>query len=335
MTVRASRLCGAEIAVPVRHADGPVGAQPPTVSPMHVVIAGSHGTTGSALVEALAADGHHVQRLVRREPTSRREIGWDPPAGRLDPSELLGADAVVNVGGAGLGDRRWTTAYRQTILRSRTLPTSLLARTMAEMEGGPRVLLQASAVGWYGDRGQETLTEASEPGDDFVARLVGAWEDATLPAQEAGVRVALLRTGIIVSRSGGSFGRLLPLLRLGVGGPLGSGQNIWSWITLHDQVRAIKHLLTADVAGPVNMTSPEPSSQAELIRAVARKLHRPAVVQVPRIALRVAIGPSADAIVLASQRALPTVLQASGFRHDHATLDAAAAWITGQLRGPR
>lgn len=296
---------------------------------MRVIIAGSHGLIGSALVRHLHEGGHDVVRLVRHEVRGADEIAWDPDAGRLDAADLAGADAVVNLGGAGVGDRRWTAAYRRTVLQSRTRPTSLLARTLAEVDGGPRVLLQGSAVGFYGDRGEEVLTEASPGGPGFLADVVRAWEDSTGAAVDAGVRVAHLRTGIVVSRSGGSFGRLLPLLRLGVGGPLGSGRNYWPWITLVDQVRAIEHLLTAEVAGAVNVVGPEPAPQGEVVRAIARELHRPAVLAVPRFALRIAVGEFADDI-LASQRVLPEVLTASGFTFTHADLAAAARWVTGR-----
>ncbi|MCU1431176.1 MAG: hypothetical protein JWP95_281 [Actinotalea sp.] len=299
---------------------------------LDVLVAGSHGLIGSALVEHLARRGHRVRRLVRGEPATSREIGWDPAAGRLDPAQLLGVDAVVNLGGAGLGDRRWTAEYRATILRSRTGPTALLARALAacaDSPDAPRVLLQGSAIGYYGDRGDEVLTEASEPGDGFLADVVQAWEGATAAASEAGVRVAHLRTGIVMSRRGGSFGRLLPLVKLGLGGPLGNGRNVWSWITLPDVVRAVEHLLTADVAGPVNLTAPAPARQAEVVSVVAQHLHRPSLVQVPRFALRTVLGEFADD-VLSSQRALPTVLASSGFQHTHPDLPAAAAWLTGR-----
>jgi uncharacterized protein len=296
---------------------------------MRVVVAGSHGLIGSALVEHLGAGGHEVRRLVRREARGSDEISWDPDEGRLDPAALAGSDAVVNLGGAGVGDRRWTDAYRRTILQSRTRPTGLLARTLADSPDGPRVLLQGSAVGFYGDRGDEVLTEDSPGGAGFLADVVRAWEDATAPATEAGVRVAHLRTGIVMSRSGGSFGRLLPLLRLGVGGPLGHGRNHWPWITLVDQVRAVEHLLTAEVSGAVNLVGPDPRPQGEVVRAVARELHRPALLAVPRFALRIAVGEFADEI-LASQRALPEVLRGSGFEFRHGDVAAAARWVTGR-----
>lgn len=306
---------------------------------MHVVLAGSHGMIGRALTAHLTQQGHRVTRLVRRPVVSPAEISWDPTAGRLDPEDLRGVDAVVNLGGVGIGDRRWTTAYKQQILTSRTVPTSLLARVLADVAArsdgaGPRVLLQASAVGFYGDRGDEILTEASTPGEGFLVGVVRAWEDATKAAEQAGLRVARLRTGIVMSPDGGSFGRLLPLLRLGVGGPLGNGSNHWAWITLADHVRAVGHLLTSEVSGPVNLTGPEPAPQREIVRAVARELHRPAVLAVPRFALRAAIGGFADDI-LSSQRAVPEVLLDDGFAFEHADLAAAARWLTRQARAPR
>lgn len=296
---------------------------------MQIVVAGSRGLLGTALVDHLTARGHQVRRLVRGAAGTPSDIVWDPAAGHLDAAELRSADAVVNLGGAGLGDKRWDDAYRRTILRSRTGPTALLARTLAELPDGPRILLQGTAVGYYGDRGDEVLTEDSAPGRDFLAGVVQAWERATAPAVEAGVRVAHLRTGIVMSRSGGSFGRLLPLLRLGVGGPLGTGDNYWAWITLVDHVRAVEHLLTAEVEGPVNLTAPAPAPQAEIVRALAAALHRPAVLRVPRLALRLVLGEFARD-VLASQRALPQVLARTGFEHRHPDLGSAAAWVTAR-----
>lgn len=300
---------------------------------MQVVVAGSHGLLGGALVRHLASRGHRVRRLVRRPVVSPAEISWDPEAGRLDPADLAGVDAVVNLGGVGLGDHRWTAAYRRQIVTSRTVPTRLLAGTLARLDAPPAALLQASAVGYYGERGDEELDETSAGGEGFLPEVVRAWESATEAAAEH-TRVALLRTGIVLAPSGGALGRLMPLLRLGVGGPLGDGRNVWSWITLADHVRAVEHLLTAPVAGPVNLTAPAPATQREVVRAVARHLHRPAVLRVPRVALRVAIGEFADDI-LSSQRALPRVLLADGFTFEHATLDDAAAWVTARTARPR
>lgn len=301
---------------------------------MNVVLAGSHGLLGTALVAHLARRGHRVRRLVRRPAATSREIGWDPVRGRLDPADLRGVDAVVNLGGAGLGDHRWTRRYRDELVRSRVVPTDLLARTLAGLEDGPAVLLQASAVGFYGDRGDEVLDESSTGGEDFLGRLCRSWEAATQPAADAGVRTVLLRTGIVATPDGGAIGRLLPLMRLGLGATLGTGRNYWAWITLEDHVRAVDHLLTSAVHGPVNLTGPEPARQAEVVRALARRLRRPAVLRVPRLALRIGLGPFADD-VLASQRALPNVLLGDGFSYAHPDLDSAADWITGRTGAPR
>lgn len=299
---------------------------------MKIAVAGSHGLLGRAACHVLAHHGWTVHRLVRREARSAREISWDPSRGGLDPAALRGLDAVLNLGGAGLASRPWTSSYRDEILRSRTEPTALLARTLASMPDGPRVLLQASAVGYYGDRGSEVLTETSARGTGFLADVVDAWEDAAGPAVDAGVRVVQLRTGsMALSRSGGgSSGLLLTAIRLGVGGPLGSGENTWSWITVPDHARAVHHLLESDVHGPVNLTAPVPARQRELIGALAAAVHRPALLRVPEPLLRLALRDVADELLLSSQRALPTVLEASGFTWAHPTLADAAAWVAAQ-----
>ncbi|MCB7135487.1 TIGR01777 family oxidoreductase [Cellulosimicrobium marinum] len=296
---------------------------------MDIVVAGSHGLIGSELLERLREDGHHVRRLVRRAPQTADEHEWDPDAGILDPAALDGADAVVNLAGAGIGDRRWTAAYKRTLLTSRTRTTGLLARTLAGLDAPPPVWVQGSAIGYYGDRGAQVLTETSAPGDGFLARLVREWEAATAPAQDAGVRVVHARTGIVLAPGGGALGRLLPLLRLGVGGRLGPGTQYWSWITLRDEVAALRHLLTAPVHGPVNLCAPLPATNAQVTAALARALHRPAVVAVPAVALKVVLGELATDI-LGSQRALPTVLEASGFRYEDPELDGAARSVVAR-----
>ena len=293
---------------------------------MDIVVAGSHGLIGSELLERLREDGHHVRRLVRRPAQTRDEREWDPDAGILDPSAVEGADAVVNLAGAGIGDHRWTTEYKRTLVTSRTRTTGLLARTLAALDAPPPVWVQGSAIGYYGDRGAQVLTETSSSGEGFLARLVREWEAATAPAQDAGVRVVHARTGIVLSPEGGALGRLLPLLRLGVGGRLGPGTQYWSWITVRDEVAALRHLLTAPVHGAVNLCAPLPATNAQITAALAQALHRPAVVAVPSFALRVVLGELASD-VLGSQRALPTVLEASGFRFAHPSLEAAARWV--------
>lgn len=291
---------------------------------MRVVVTGSTGLIGSALVTHLRGRGDEVTRLVRRPARAPDERTWDPATGELDPAHLRGADAVVNLAGAGVGDRRWTPAYREKIRASRVLGTSLLARTLAELDDGPRVLVQGSAVGWYADRGEEILDEAAPRGESFLAEVVADWEGAARPASSAGVRVALARTGIVLDRRGGALARLLPLVRLGLAGPLGAGTQFWPWISLEDEVRAIAFLLEADIEGPVNLTAPEPARCAELVRALARAHGRAAVLRVPGWALRVGLGGFADEL-LASQRVVPRVLQSAGFTFSHANLEDAVA----------
>ncbi|WP_165362729.1 TIGR01777 family oxidoreductase [Promicromonospora panici] len=322
---------------------------------MDVVVAGSHGLIGSALVADLVARGDSVRRLVRRgaEPSADnsgdggarsgdegptpgvRHVLWDPRTGELDPAALEGADAVVNLAGAGVGDHRWTPAYKQTLLGSRTTTTSLIARTIARLDTRP-VLVNASAIGAYGSRGDEVLTEASGRGDDFLARLVEAWENATAPAAEAGARVVWLRNGVVLAPSGGALGKLLPILRVGLGGPLGSGRQWWSWITLTDELAAIRHVIGTDVRGPVNAVAPEPTTNRAVTRALAQALHRPAVLPVPRFALRIALGQFADDLV-ASQRVVPGVLARTNFAWTHATPQDAARWVVGtnEVSAPR
>ncbi|WP_423463756.1 TIGR01777 family oxidoreductase [Promicromonospora sp. MS192] len=311
---------------------------------MDVVVAGSHGLIGAALVADLVARGDGVRRLVRRgaAPSADttdtapgvRDLEWDPRTGELDPATLEGADAVVNLAGAGIGDHRWTAAYKQTLVGSRTTTTSLLARTIARLDTPP-VLVNGSAIGAYGDRGDEVLTEASGRGEDFLAGLVEAWENATAPAADAGGRVVWLRTGLVLAPSGGALGRLLPLLRLGVGGPLGSGRQWWSWITLADEVAAIRHVIGAqDVRGPVNAVAPEPTTNRSVTRALAQALHRPAVLPVPRFALRVAVGEFAGDLV-ASQRVVPGVLARTGFAWAHTSPQEAARWVVDEVSAPR
>lgn len=292
---------------------------------MDVVVAGASGFIGSALVPALRADGHRVRVLVRRDARGPDEIPWDPAAGRLDPHDLEGADAVVDLAGVNAGSRPLTPARKRAVVQSRVDTAGLLARTLAAHDDGPRVLLQASGIGAYGDRGDEVLDEHEPLGTTFFAGVVRQWEAATAPAQEAGVRVALLRTGIVLAPHGGALGRLLPLVRLGVGGRLGPGTQFWPWITLVDEVRSIAHLLTTDVRGPVNLVAAA-DRNVDVVKALAAAVHRPAVVPVPAWALRLALQDFSSE-VLGSIRATPAALTASGFRPVHADLATAAAWV--------
>jgi uncharacterized protein len=289
---------------------------------MRIVVSGASGLIGTALIAHLRSAGHDVRSLVRRPPRSPAEIRWDPAAGSLDPDALAGVQAAINLSGAGIGDRRWTDKYRRLVVDSRTDSTTLLASTLAKLDPLPDVLLSGSAIGYYGDRGDEQITESSPAGTGFLANVCVQWEASTAAAASAGIRVCHLRTGLVLSRGGGLLGKLLPLYRLGLGGPLGSGRQWQSWITLDDEVAAIAFLLTAQIAGPVNLTAPGPVRQRDLARALGRAVRRPALLPAPAPALRIAVGGFADEGILASQRALPTVLTDAGFAFGATDIDA-------------
>lgn len=291
-----------------------------------VAITGASGLIGGALSAFLRRRGDDVLHLVRREPRTSAEIAWDPARRRLDPAGLEDVDAVVHLAGAGVGDRRWTPAYKRTIFVSRVDGTETVATALGQL-GRPVTLVSGSAIGYYGDRGEEVLTEDSAGGTGFLADVVQAWEAAVAPAREAGLRVCLARTGIVLAPSGGAMGRTLPLARLGLAGPLGSGRQFWSWVTLADEVRALAHLLdTPTLSGPVNLVAPQPVRQREAIRSLGARLGRPALLPAPSWALKVYLGEFASD-VLSSQRVLPTVLTGSGFRFEHADVDAAMEWL--------
>ncbi len=305
--------------------------------PQRVAITGASGLIGTALSAFLRARGDDVVHLVRRPPRDGSEIGWDPASRKLDPSDLsgftavvhlAGFTAVVHLAGAGVGDHRWTAAYKQELLASRVDGTTTVATALADL-GEPIALVSASAIGIYGDRGERTLTEDSEAGQGFLAGVAQAWEAATAPAKDAGLRVVNARTGLVLTPLGGAMARVLPLARLGLAGPLGSGRQYWSWITLHDEIRALAHLIDQDLAGPVNLVSPQPLHQAEVMKALGAALGRPAVLPAPALALKVYLGGFAGDI-LASERILPSVLTASGFVFDHDNIEAAMRWLVDQ-----
>ncbi len=292
---------------------------------MRIAVTGAGGLIGSALVPQLQSGGHDVIRLVRRPARSAAEVSWDPQTGQVDVGGLAGVEAVVHLAGAGVGDRRWTPAYKRTIRDSRVLGTRALVSALLALPEPVRVLVSASAVGYYGSRGEEELTEDSGPGEGFLAEVVQAWEAETIPATDAGIRVATARSGLVMAPRGGAFGRLLPLVRLGLAGPLGSGRQWWPWITLADEVTALAFLLEREVTGAVNLAAPSPARQADVMRALGSVLHRPTVLPAPAAALRLALGEFA-ADILASQRVLPARLQAAGFHFRHPDLTSAAAW---------
>ncbi len=279
-----------------------------------IAVTGSNGLIGSALVSSLRADGHEVVRLVRHDPRSGDEVRWDPKAQTVDTAGLAGCDAVVHLAGAGVGDRRWTEAYKRELRDSRVLGTAALARAVAAMDAPPPTLVVGTAIGWYGDTGDRAVDESAPPGEGFLPGMCAEWEAAAAPAQQAGVRTVFARTGLVVARRGGAWGRLFPLFRAGVGGRLGSGHQYWSHIALHDHVAALRHLLdTPELHGPVNLTAPEPVTNREVTAVMARVLRRPALFPVPAPVLRLVIGEFAGDVV-GSQRVRPVRLLDSGFR---------------------
>lgn len=294
---------------------------------MQVVVTGSSGLVGSVLVPHLRAAGHEVRTLVRHAPRSANEARWDPAAGQLDVAVVADADAVVHLAGAGVGDHRWTDAYKDTIMRSRVDSTTLLARTLALAANPSQRLLSASGVDFYQDSPDE-VDDTSPTGTGFLAEVSRRWEAAADPARDAGVSVAYLRSGLVLAQRGGVLGRLGPLIRLGLGGPIGAGRQWWSWISLTDHVRAITWLLDSSLTGPVNLTSPGPVQQKDFMRVLGHAAHRPAILPVPAIALRLAIGEFAES-VLASHRVRPRALQDNGFTFEHADLASAAEWVLG------
>jgi uncharacterized protein (TIGR01777 family) len=290
---------------------------------MKIIISGASGLIGKQLVEQLQQHGHDVVRLVRRA-AGTGEIMWDPKAGVLSASALEGADAVIHLSGAGIGDKRWTSSYKREILESRTITTNLIATTIANMNRKPSVFLSGSAIGIYGPRGDEQLTEVSTDGTSFLADVCKQWEDAAKPASDAGIRTVLLRTGIVLTTKGGALKKQLPLFQLGLGGKFGNGKQWQSWISIDDEVGAIEHLLTANVSGAVNLTAPNPVTNAEFTSTLARVVKRPAILPIPPFAPKAILGGElADALLFTGQRVIPAALNASGYQFVHPTLEVA------------
>ncbi|MEV4329038.1 TIGR01777 family oxidoreductase [Streptomyces sp. NPDC049597] len=288
-----------------------------------IAVTGASGLIGKALVRSLRADGHEVVRLVRRPSGAGDEVEWDPRRQYVDVAGLVGCDAVVHLAGAGVGDHRWTQAYRREIRDSRVLGTAAIAEAVTSLDTPPKVLVSGSAVGFYGDTGDRPVDEDAPAGDGFLPGVCVEWEEAAAPAQEAGIRTAFARTGLVVARHGGAWGRMFPLFRAGLGGRLGSGEQYWSFIALHDEVAALRHIIdTESLSGPVNLTAPEPVTNREVTEAMGRVLHRPALFAVPTPALRLVLGEMASD-VLSSQRALPVRLLESGFSFAFPRIDDA------------
>ena len=300
---------------------------------MRVAVTGSTGLIGTALVAALRDAGHRVIRLVRQTPASEDEIAWDPlaPTGGLAPGALDGLDAAVHLAGANVAGRRWTAAYKEEIRASRVRGTRALAGALAAAGTPPSVLLSGSAIGWYGDTGGREVDESSPAGSGFLPGVVGEWEAATRPAEEAGIRVVTMRAGVVISRRGGVLARMLPPFRLGLGARLGSGAQVMSWITLADYAAIVGFLLThPEIAGPVNLTTPHPVTNAEFTSALAAAVHRPGLLFLPEPALKLALG-GVSSDILASARVMPRRLEAAGYRFRFPGLPAAlAAELAGQ-----
>jgi uncharacterized protein len=271
---------------------------------------------------------------VVRDP-SRAGVVWDPEGGTIDAAALEGVDAVVNLAGEPIGARRWSDEQKRRILDSRVQGTGLLARTLAALDRPPAVLVSGSAVGFYGDRGDEVLHESSPPGDDFLSEVVQAWEAAADPAEEAGIRVPRIRTGIVLDADEGALAKMLPLFRFGLGGRFGSGRQWWSWISIVDEVRAIRFLIDGDVRGPVNLVAPSPVTNGELAKALGRVMRRPALLPVPSFGPKLLLGGElADALLFSGQRAEPQVLTAAGFEFRHPDIDAALRAVLAEDETP-
>ena len=295
---------------------------------MKVALTGASGLLGPALIRSLRDDGHDVLRLVRRVPAAPDEVQWDPASGEVDLAALSGADAVIHLAGANLGGRPWTPAYRRTVLDSRVSSTQTIAAALSDMSPPPRVLLSASGVGYYGNPGDQVLDETAPAGEGYIAHIARRWEESTAAAAAAGVRVVTMRTGVVVSGRGGALGRLVPLFRLGVGGRLGSGRQYWSWIGLHDYVRAVRFLLDRDdLSGAVNVCTPTRVTNAEFTKSLGRVLHRPTALVVPGFALRIPLRDFAKDL-LGGQRVIPRRLLDAGFTFDHPELESA---LTAEL----
>jgi len=283
-----------------------------SLPPQRIAVTGSSGLIGTSLIGHLKSEGHTVQRLVRRKAVAPDEVQWDPAQGFVDVEPLRGVDAVIHLAGAGVGDKRWTKKYRAEILNSRLLGTTAIATAVNELK--PATFISASAIGWYGETGNRAVIESDRSGDDFLAAVCREWEGAADIAHD--VRTVKLRTGLVLDPTGGALGRMLPLFRLGLGGKLGPGSQWWSWITLHDHIRAICHLLESNVSGPVNLTTANPVTNQEFTAALARAMHRPAIFPAPAFALKIALGGFSSEI-LGSKKVIPQTLMDDGFVFDY------------------
>ena len=288
---------------------------------MKIAVTGSSGLIGTALVAHLRGAGHEVLRLVRRDPDAPDEVRWDPTAGTVDLDRLGGVDGVVNLAGVAVGDHRWSESYKRDVLDSRVDATTTIAHAIAGLTPRPSVLVSASACGWYGDTGSTRVDEtAPNARGHYFADVVRQWEEAADPARAAGVRVVHPRSGLVMTRKGGAFGRMLPIVKLGAGGPLGSGRQYWPVVSLRDEVRAITFLLTGDLEGPVNVCVPDPPTNKEFTQALGRAVHRPTLLPAPGFAIRAVIGEFGSEVLM-STRMVPAKLLAAGFVFDDPTTE--------------
>jgi len=288
---------------------------------MRIAVTGASGLIGSELVPQLRGSGHDIIRLVRRPTTSSDEVQWDPNAGFV--GDLGDVDAVIHLAGAGVGDHRWSDSYKKEILDSRVKGTETISRAIAQMERKPQTLISASAIGFYGDTGSTAVTETNPAGHGFLADVVVAWEGAARAASDAGIRVVHPRTGLVVSAKGGAWARMFPLFKAGVGGKLGNGQQYWSWISMRDEINAIEYLLNnPEINGAVNLTAPEPLTNAEITSVMGKVLGRPTLLPAPAFALKIVLGEFSTE-VLSSARVLPAVLEQHAFDFQDRTIESA------------
>jgi len=297
---------------------------------MKVLISGASGLVGTELVRQLKARGDTPVRLVRRKASSPEEIEWNPATGELPEDTLVGIDAVVNLAGATISKLPWTAGYKRKIIESRLQSTQTLVRAINVAKDKPRVLISGTASGFYGDTGDALIDESAANGSGFLAELAGKWE-AEAAKVDASVRLVLVRTTIVMSRRLGALSRLLPLIKLGIGGALGSGKQWWAWISVVDEAGAIMHLIDhADASGPFNLTAPEAATCGEIVKSLGRKLHRPTIIPVPAFALKLLLGEAADELLLCSQKLSAQKLLDTGYKFAHPTLDSATAWVVAK-----
>ena len=295
---------------------------------MDIAITGSSGLIGTALRVSLEAAGHSAIRVVR---SGSDGIGWDPAEGRIDAAGFEGIDAVVHLAGEGIGERRWNDEVKKSILDNRVDGTTLLAETLAGLQNPPKVLLSGSATGYYGERGDEVLTEQSSKGDGFLSDVVEAWEAAAKPAVDAGIRTAFLRTGIVLSPDGGALGKMLPIFKLGAGGKMGNGKQWWSWISIDDEIGMIEWLLANDASGPVNLVAPGATTNAEFTDVLGDVMKRPTFLPVPKFGPKLLLGGElANELLFTSTRVEPGVASAAGYEFKHPELDGALRAVLGK-----